>query len=75
MPNIDVRKVSCRKEQDYFVCLPKYIYEDCPQWVPDLDRDARMLFDRRRNPEPEHCHIQPFVAYCNDVPLGALWAL
>lgn len=70
MPNIDVRKVSCRKEQDYFVCLPKYIYEDCPQWVPDLDRDARMLFDRRRNPEPEHCHIQPFVAYRNDVPLG-----
>lgn len=70
MPNIDVRKVSCRKEQDDFINIPKYIYKGCMQWVPDLDRDARMLFDRRRNPEPEHCHIQPFVAYCNDVPLG-----
>lgn len=70
MPNIDVRKVTCHKEQNDFISVPKYIYKDCPQWVPDLDRDARMLFDRRRNPEPEHCHIQPFVAYCNDVPLG-----
>lgn len=70
MPNIDVRKVTCRKEQDDFINIPKYIYKGCMQWVPDLDRDARMLFDRRRNPEPEHCHIQPFVAYCNDVPLG-----
>lgn len=70
MPNIDVRKVTCRKEQDDFINIPKYIYKGCMQWVPDLDRDARMLFDRRRNSEPEHCHIQPFVAYCNDVPLG-----
>ena len=70
MLNIDVRKVTCRKEQDDFINIPKYIYKGCMQWVPDLDRDARMLFDRRRNPEPEHCHIQPFVAYCNDVPLG-----
>ena len=72
MPNIDVRKVSCRKEQDYFVCLPKYIYEDCPQWVPDLDRDVRILFDRRSNPESEFCHIQPFVVYRNEVPLGRI---
>lgn len=70
MPNIDVRKVSCRKEQDDFINIPKYIYKGCMQWVPDLDRDARMLFDRRRNSEPEHCHIQPFVAYRNEVPLG-----
>ena len=70
MPNIDVRKVTCRKEQDDFINIPKYIYKGCMQWVPDLDRDARMLFDRRRNPEPEHCHIQPFVVYRNEVPLG-----
>jgi hypothetical protein len=70
MPNIDVRKVSCRKEQDDFINIPKYIYKGCMQWVPDLDRDARMLFDRRRKSEPEHCHIQPFVAYRNEVPLG-----
>ena len=70
MPNIDVRKVTCRKEQDDFINIPKYIYKGCMQWVPDLDRDARMLFDRRRKSEPEHCHIQPFVAYRNEVPLG-----
>ena len=72
MPNIDVRKVTYRKEQDDFINIPKYIYKGCMQWVPDLDRDARMLFDRRRNPEPEHCHIQPFVAYRNEVPLGRI---
>ena len=72
MPNIDVRKVTCRKEQDDFISVPKYIYKDCPQWVPDLDRDVRMLFDRRRNTEPGTFYIQPFVAYLHGRPVGRI---
>ena len=72
MPNIDVRKVTCHKEQNDFISVPKYIYKDCPQWVPDLDRDIRLLFDRRRNPGAEFCHIQSFVAYRHDVPIGRI---
>jgi len=72
MQTIDVRKVTSRKEQDDYVRLPKYIYANCPQWVPDLDCDVRALLEHRKNLEPGTFHIQPFVAYRNDVPLGRI---
>ena len=72
MQTIDVRKVTSRKEQDDYVRLPKYIYANCPQWVPDLDCDVRAQLDHRKNLEPGTFHIQPFVAYRNDVPLGRI---
>ncbi|MBQ8051417.1 MAG: N-acetyltransferase [Bacteroidaceae bacterium] len=72
MPNIDVRKVTCRKEQDDFISVPKTLYKNCPQWVPDLDRDIRAMIDRRGNAEADSCSVQPFVAYRGSKPVGRI---
>ena len=71
---IEVRKVMCRRDMDDFVQLPRLIYQDVPQYVPDMESDIRRLFRRATNPGLEFSNIQPFVAYRNDVPIGYLWA-
>ena len=72
MAKIEVVKIMCRKELDDFIRLPYYIYEDCPQYVPDLESDIRNLFNPSKNPAFESSYIQPFVAYRNKVPVGRI---
>ena len=72
MEKIDVVKISCKQEMENFICLPHFIYQDCPQYVPDLDGDIRDLFDRHKNPAYEFSQIQPFVAYRHEVCVGRI---
>ena len=72
MEKIDVVKISCKQEMDDFIRLPHFIYQDCPQYVPDLDGDIRDLFDRPKNPAYEFSQIQPFVAYRHEVAVGRI---
>jgi len=74
---IEVRKVANRREMDDFVRLPRMLYAGVSQYVPDLDRDVRAMFDRRRNPGLEFSVVQPFVAYVSeaggtDRPVGRI---
>lgn len=57
---------------DDFIRLPYFIYQDCPQYVPDLEGDVRSLFDQRKNPAYTFSQIQPFVAYRHDVAVGRI---
>ena len=70
--SVEVRKVMCRRDMDDFVRLPRMMYRDVPQYVPDLERDTRDMFRRKSNPGLEFSDIQPFVAYRNDVPIGRI---
>ena len=70
MNEVIVRKVKDSKEMNDFVHVVDGIYQKCPQYVPDLESDVRMLFDRRKNPGLEFSDIQAFVAYQNDQPVG-----
>ena len=72
MSEIEVRKVSSRKEMDDFIHVVDKIYQGCPQYVPDLDSDVRTLFDSRKNPGLEFSDIQPFVAYQEGEPVGRI---
>lgn len=72
MTRVEVVKVRCRKELDDFIRLPYYIYEDCPQYVPDLESDIRNLINPWKNPAYDFSYIQPFVAYRNEVPVGRI---
>lgn len=67
-----VRKVITRQEMDDFVRLPRYIYQDVAQYVPDLESDVRHMFDRRYNPGLDFSDIQPFLAYSHDTPVGRI---
>jgi hypothetical protein len=55
-----------------FIHLPYFIYQDCQQYVPDLESDIRDLFDQRKNPAYSFSQIHPFVAYRNEVCVGRI---
>ena len=69
---VEVRKVTCRRNMDDFVRLPRMMYHDVPQFVPDLERDVVDFFCRKNNPGLEFSDVQHFVAYRNDVPVGRI---
>lgn len=47
MSDVVIRPVEGNKLMDEFIRVPRIIYQDCPQYVPDLDSDVRKLFDVR----------------------------
>lgn len=63
MSDVVIRPVEGNKLMDEFIRVPRIIYQDCPQYVPDLDSDVRKLFDVRETPGLEFSDIQPFIAY------------
>ncbi|MBE6259784.1 MAG: N-acetyltransferase [Prevotella sp.] len=69
---VEIRKVTCRRDMDDFVRLPRMMYHGVPQYVPDLERDVADVFCRKSNPGLEFSDVQPFVAYRDDVPVGRI---
>src|SRR5574344_852620 len=63
MNKVKVVEADTKKTMDDFVALPRSIYKDCAQYVPDLDMDVRATFDPKKNAGLEFSDIQPFVAY------------
>lgn len=72
MGKIDVVRMENKRQMDDFIRLPYSIYQDCPQYVPDLEDDIRDFFDQRKNPAYEFSQIQPFVAYRDGVCVGRI---
>ena len=72
MDIVDVVKINSKREMDDFIQLPYFIYQDCPQYVPDLEEDVRDLFNRHKNPAYDFSDIQPFVAYRHEVAVGRI---
>ncbi len=55
-----------------FICLPRDIYRDNHQYVPDLETEVPRLFNPKKNGAFEFSDIQPFVAYLDDKPVGRI---
>jgi len=51
-----------RREVNRFVTLPFRLYRDCPQWVPPLVDDTRLMLNRDRYPFYEHSTADFFLA-------------
>ena len=70
---LEIIKVTSKKEVSDFIHLPDYIYQDCPQYVPDLRNDVRALIAQREVATKDGTlYIQPFVAYRHEVPVGRI---
>ena len=69
---VEVRKVTCRRNMDDFVRLPRMMYRGVSQYVPDLERDITGIICRKDNPGLEFSDVQYFVAYRDDVPVGRI---
>jgi len=70
--NIDVVKIVNKRQMDDFIRLPYFIYDNSPQYVPDLVGDVRDLFNQRKNPAYGFSQIQPFVAYHDGLCVGRI---
>ena len=57
---------------DIFVRFTREHYKHCPQYVPDLERDVRDMFDPKKNAGLEFSDIQPFIAFRDDRPVGRI---
>ena len=72
MEEVRVIKVTGSEEMYDFIQLPKKIYRNIPQYVPEFESDVRGLFDIKTNPGLEFSKIQPFVAYRGEEPVGRI---
>lgn len=59
MIKVDTRS---RREVNRFIELPFRLYRDCPQWVPPLVDDTRLMLNRNRYPFYEHSAADFFLA-------------
>lgn len=69
---VEVIAVNSSRQMKDFVCLPRDIYRHIPQYVPELEGDVPRLFDHHTNSALEFSDIQPFVAYCDEKPVGRI---
>lgn len=73
MSNINIKKVSTKREMDDFVKFAGRLYADCQYYVPDLEMDVRETFDPEKNVGLEFSDIQPFIAYDKEgKPVGRI---
>ncbi len=62
-----------RSRVKQFLNLPFRLYRHTPQWVPPLETDARLVFDRRRHPFYRQSQAAFFLAYDEaDIVIGRL---
>ncbi len=63
MNEIDIRKVSTKKDLRDFVQLPYKLYAGNSCYVPDLESDIYNVFNPSQNSGLEFTDIMPFMAY------------
>lgn len=75
--SLQIRKLdtSSRRDVKRFIELPFRLYTDCPQWVPPLVDDIKLMMDRRRYPFYEHSDADFFLAERGGRPVGRIAVL
>ena len=48
--NVSVVPVNSHRTMNDFISIVHRIYNDCPQYVPDLESDIREFFNIKTNP-------------------------
>ncbi len=72
MNEVQVIAVTNRQQMKDFIRLPRDIYQNCQQYVPELGSEVPRIFKSQTNSALEFSDIQPFVAYRNNVPVGRI---
>jgi len=71
---IQIEKVdtSNKSQVEAFVRFPFRIYKDCPQWVPPILSDIRLMLNRSKHPFYEHSDADFFLAKQNGEIVGRI---
>lgn len=75
MKTLTVVSVHSAKAMDDFIALPKQLYANCQQFVPDLDTDVRNMFNPKKNSGLTFSEVEGFVAYRDGDPVGRVVAI
>ena len=73
--DLEIHRVTSRRDMDRFVRLPWRIYQEDNHWVPPLMKDVRFKLDRTRHPFFEHAEMDLFLASRNKQVLGRIAAI
>jgi GNAT superfamily N-acetyltransferase len=71
---IEVSKVSSRRDRDAFIKFPWRIYANDPVWVPPLIIERKAFLDRKRHPFYRHGDAALFLARKNGEIVGRIMA-
>ena len=74
MEIVQIDLADWRQVRD-FMRLPFRIYQDCPQWVPALETDVRLVLNPRRHPFYRHSQAAFFMACQDGRPVGRIAAI
>jgi hypothetical protein len=72
MIKVDTRS---RREVNRFINLPFRLYHDCPQWVPPLVDDTRLMLNRDKYPFYEHSTADFYLAERDGRTVGRIAVL
>ncbi|HHI81799.1 MAG TPA: N-acetyltransferase [Rhizobiales bacterium] len=72
--DVIVREVSGKRDLDAFLKVPFKVFEDDPNWVPQLFLERKEHLSPEKNPYFEHAKAQLFIAWRSGVPVGRISA-
>jgi GNAT superfamily N-acetyltransferase len=72
---IEIISIISRKQFRDFIHLPNKIYEDDPNYVPELQISLKTIFSKKKNPFFKQNKAEFFLALKDDKPAGRIVAI
>ena len=67
-----IKEVLTKKEAIIFTRFPSTLFKDIPSYVPALEMDELLVFDKLKNPVHEYCESVRFLAYKDNLVVGRI---
>ncbi|MAT42936.1 MAG: hypothetical protein CL609_11380 [Anaerolineaceae bacterium] len=75
MLTIETFDPSSRSEMNAFINFPFSLYQDIPQWVPQIRVDIRTMINPKKHPFYQHSDVVPFLAKKDGKVVGRIVAM
>ena len=72
MSELEIRKVSTRRDLNRFIDFPFQLYKGNEFWVPPMIFDELNTLRKDKNPAFEYCEAEYWIAYRDNKPVGRI---
>jgi len=72
---MEIIEVRSKKHLSDFIKLPLVIHKDHPRWVPPLEMDEKLYFDKKKNISFQKNNTILLIAYDNLKPVGRVMGI
>ena len=69
---ISIKAVVTKQDKRDFVKFPFKLYQNNPNWVPQITQDEIKVISKETNPAFEFCDAQYWIAYKDGKPMGRI---